>query len=162
MSVAYNPTRRQSSFSSGYERTRHSDICGSIATYEGSGGEDSDQESFFLDSPNGALVSQDPLSWDQVFTHIGEPCQKSLKAPHKWAMDETAPSDIKLGNTTLFNKWFAKHVGLALDAANQLQPIWSQPRVKAVTFADSLARAKNRIKGIAAELNLKVPASLTA
>ena len=104
MSVAYNPPRRQSSFSSGYERTRHSDICGSIATYEGSGGEDSDQESFFLDSPNGALVSQDPLSWDQVFTHIGEPCQKSLKAPHKWAMDETAPSDIKLGNTTLFNK----------------------------------------------------------
>ena len=104
MSVAYNPPRHQSSFSSGYERTKHSDICGSIATYEGSGGEDSDQEGFFLDSPNGALVSQDPLSWDQVFTHIGEPCQKSLKAPHKWAMDETAPSDIKLGNTTLFNK----------------------------------------------------------
>jgi hypothetical protein len=104
MSVANNPPRRQSSFSSGFERTRHSDICGSIATYEGSGGEDSDQESFFLDSPNGALVSQDPLSWDQVLTHIGEPCQKSLKAPHKWAMDETAPSDIKLGNTTLFNK----------------------------------------------------------
>ena len=63
-------------------------------------------------------------------------------------------------NTTLFNKWFAKHVDLALAAANQLQPIWSQPRVKVVTFADSLERAKNRIKGIASELNLKVPASL--
>ena len=41
-----------------------------------------------------------------------------------------------------------KHADLALDAANHLQPIWSQPRVKVATFSDALAHAKNRIKGI--------------
>ena len=65
-------------------------------------------------------------------------------------------------NIALFNKWLAKHADLALDAANHLQPIWSQPRVKVVTFPDVLARAKNRIAGIARELELTVPASLKA
>ena len=63
-------------------------------------------------------------------------------------------------NTALFNKWFDTHVKLALDAANQLQPIWSQPRVKVAAFADALGRAKNRIKSIAGELGLKVPAGI--
>jgi propane 2-monooxygenase small subunit len=65
-------------------------------------------------------------------------------------------------NVALFNKWLAKHADLALDAANYLQPIWSQPRVKVATYSDALSHAKNRIKGIAAELGLKVPANLTA
>jgi propane monooxygenase small subunit len=65
-------------------------------------------------------------------------------------------------NLALFNKWFAKHADQALDAANHLQPIWSQPRVKVVTFSDALGHAKNRIKGIAAELGLKVPANLAS
>ena len=30
-------------------------------------------------------------------------------------------------NIALFNKWLAKHGDLALDAANHLQPVWSQP-----------------------------------
>ena len=63
-------------------------------------------------------------------------------------------------NIALFNKWLVKHADLALDAANHLQPIWSQPRVKVASFSDALAHAKNRIKGIAAELGLKVPANL--
>ena len=65
-------------------------------------------------------------------------------------------------NIALFNKWLVKHADLALDAANHLQPIWSQPRVKVATFSDALAHAKNRIKGIAAELGLKVPANLVS
>jgi propane monooxygenase small subunit len=65
-------------------------------------------------------------------------------------------------NVALFNKWLAKHAELALDAANHLQPIWSQPRVKVAAFGDALALAKNRIKGIAAELGLTVPAKLSS
>jgi propane monooxygenase small subunit len=65
-------------------------------------------------------------------------------------------------NIALFNKWLHKHADLCLDAANHLQPIWSQPRVKVVSFPDVLARAKNRLKGIAAELGLKLPASVAA
>ena len=63
-------------------------------------------------------------------------------------------------NIKLFNGWFAKHVDLAIDAANHLQPIWSQPRVKVAAFADALAHAKNRAKHIATELGLKIPASI--
>ena len=65
-------------------------------------------------------------------------------------------------NIALFNSWLAKHGDLALNASNHLQPIWSQPRVKVVTFGDALAHAKNRIKGIAAELGLTVPANLAS
>ena len=65
-------------------------------------------------------------------------------------------------NIALFNKWLAKHADLALDASNRLQPIWSQPRVKVATFGDALGHAKNRIKGIATELGLKVPANLAS
>lgn len=65
-------------------------------------------------------------------------------------------------NIALFNKWLVKHADLALDAANHLQPIWSQPRVKVAAFSDALAHAKNRIKGIAAELGLKVPTNLVS
>ena len=55
-----------------------------------------------------------------------------------------------------------KHGVLALDAANNLQPIWSQPRVKIAGFADALAHAKNRIKGIATEIGLSVPSALAS
>src|SRR6266403_114088 len=65
-------------------------------------------------------------------------------------------------NIALFNKWLAKHAELALDAANRLQPIWSQPRVKVAAYGDALGHAKNRIKGIATELGLKVPANLAS
>jgi propane monooxygenase small subunit len=65
-------------------------------------------------------------------------------------------------NRSVFNSWFAKHGALALAAGNDLQPIWSQPRVKVASFMDALATAKNRIKAIVTELGINAPASLTA
>ncbi len=65
-------------------------------------------------------------------------------------------------NIGLFNGWLDKHGALALDAANNLQPIWSQPRVKIAGFPDALAHAKNRIKGIATEIGLSVPTALAS
>jgi propane monooxygenase small subunit len=65
-------------------------------------------------------------------------------------------------NQGVFNGWMAKHGELALEAAKNLQPIWSQPRVKAAGFADALATAKNRIKAISTEVGVRTPASLTA
>lgn len=62
-------------------------------------------------------------------------------------------------NQDVLNGWYDKHVILALSAANQMQPIWSQPRVKVATFAEALAKAKNRIRAIAQETGLKVPHS---
>ena len=77
---------------------------------------------------------------------------------HMLAQDETHGAK----NIALFNTWLAKHGELALDAARHLQPIWSQPRVKAAAFADALAHAKNRVKAIATEIGLKFPAKLFA
>jgi propane 2-monooxygenase small subunit len=73
-------------------------------------------------------------------------------------------SDEKHGkaNTALFSTWLAKHADLAVDAANHLQPIWSQPRVKVASFTDAISNAKNRVKAIAGELGLTLPASLKA
>ena len=65
-------------------------------------------------------------------------------------------------NQAVMNAWFEKHVNLALAAANQLQPIWSQPRVKVATFTEAIAKAKNRLQAIANETGLKVPASISA
>jgi propane monooxygenase small subunit len=55
-------------------------------------------------------------------------------------------------NRKLLVSWAETNGKLALDAASQLQPIWSQPRVKVVQFNDALDQAKNRFRAIAAEI----------
>ncbi|MGL4397348.1 MAG: aromatic/alkene monooxygenase hydroxylase subunit beta [Hyphomicrobium sp.] len=65
-------------------------------------------------------------------------------------------------NQHVLNGWLEKHVTLALAAAHQLQPIWSQPRVKVATFSEAFAKAKNRMKAIANETGLTAPAALDA
>ena len=52
--------------------------------------------------------------------------------------------------------WAEKHGALAVAAANQLQPIWSQPRVKAAQFGDALELSHNRLRAIGAEIGLDV------
>jgi len=60
-------------------------------------------------------------------------------------------------NKALFNGWMKKHADLAAEAANGLQPLWSQPRVKVVSFADAQAQAKNRLEAICSEVGLAIP-----
>ncbi|MFC0240684.1 aromatic/alkene monooxygenase hydroxylase subunit beta [Rhodopseudomonas telluris] len=60
-------------------------------------------------------------------------------------------------NRDLFNGWIAHHGALAREAASNLQPIWSQPRVKVTGFADAQAQADNRIKTICAQVGLVAP-----
>jgi propane monooxygenase small subunit len=55
-------------------------------------------------------------------------------------------------NRKLLVNWAGTHGKLAIDAANQLQPIWSQPRVKVAQFNDAFDQAKNRLRAIAAEI----------
>jgi len=65
-------------------------------------------------------------------------------------------------NRKLFVHWFEKHGTLALQAAHQLQPIWSQPRVKVAQFSDALDVQKNRTRAIAAEIGFDIRATLDA
>jgi propane 2-monooxygenase small subunit len=63
-------------------------------------------------------------------------------------------------NKKLFGDWLAKWVPVSIDAARQLQPVWSQPAQKPVQFEDSLDRVKERARGILSELDLQIPEEL--
>lgn len=60
-------------------------------------------------------------------------------------------------NREIAGGWLEKYVPLAVEAANQLQPIWSQPRVKVGSFSDSYAAAENRVAAILAQIGLTLP-----
>ncbi len=61
-------------------------------------------------------------------------------------------------NHGVFDAWLNKHGALARDAANQLQPVWSMPRVKVAQFNDALGQAINRIRAIGSEIGLDMRA----
>ncbi len=63
-------------------------------------------------------------------------------------------------NRQILVGWAEKHGALAAAAAAQMQPVWSQPRVKAVQFGDALELSHNRVRAIAAEIGFDVRAIL--
>jgi propane 2-monooxygenase small subunit len=65
-------------------------------------------------------------------------------------------------NTALFNGWMKNYGDMAVAAAKNLQPIWSLPHTKVVTFKDAFATAVDRMQGITNQLGLKLPTSITA
>ncbi len=65
-------------------------------------------------------------------------------------------------NTALFNGWMKTYGDRAVAAAKNLQPIWSLPHTKVVSFKDAYAAAVDRMQGITNQLGLKLPTSITA
>ncbi len=59
-------------------------------------------------------------------------------------------------NRALFMKWLEKHGSIAKKAAAEMQPLWSQPRVKVAQFADAQEASRNRLRAIGAEVGLDV------
>ena len=57
-------------------------------------------------------------------------------------------------NRGLFQGWVKKHGDLADKAASALQPIWSQPHSKPVSFADAQAASHERLAHILGEIGL--------
>lgn len=57
-------------------------------------------------------------------------------------------------NRALMNGWVKKHATLADKAATALQPIWSQPHSKPVSFADVQAVSQERLARILGEVGL--------
>lgn len=64
------------------------------------------------------------------------------------------------GNTELFQGWLDKWVPPALEAANALQPLWSQPAEKAITFTTSFEASAEKFTQLLEELGLKAPTDL--
>jgi len=63
-------------------------------------------------------------------------------------------------NKVLFGEWLSTWVPRCIAAAQALQPIWSQPADKSVTFADSLDAAKQKFRSLLEDLGLDVPKEL--
>jgi propane monooxygenase small subunit len=63
-------------------------------------------------------------------------------------------------NKAVLQGWLDKWVPISAHAAHELQPIWSQPAEKAITFADSYAAATADFKSLIAEFGLTVPKEL--
>ncbi|NMO01416.1 toluene hydroxylase [Gordonia sp. TBRC 11910] len=63
-------------------------------------------------------------------------------------------------NKALFADWMAEWVPRCLSAAQALQPIWSQPADKTVTFATSLDAAKARFAEVLKSIEVDVPEEL--
>lgn len=64
--------------------------------------------------------------------------------------------DEKFGaqNRTLFQSWVKKHGALADKAARQLQPIWSKPHSKPISFEEARAVSEERFAKILGEVSL--------
>ena len=60
-------------------------------------------------------------------------------------------------NREVAGSWLEKYFPLVVEAAQQLQPIWSQPRVKVGSFADAYAWAENRVGSILSQIGLNLP-----
>lgn len=63
-------------------------------------------------------------------------------------------------NRQLFEQWLAKWVPACLEAAQALQPIWSQPAEQTRTFAESLEAAIQKFTQLLEEIGLDVPKEL--
>lgn len=63
-------------------------------------------------------------------------------------------------NKQLFGEWLSLWVPRCLAAVQALQPIWSQPAEKSVTFAASLDAAKDKFRTLLEEIGLDIPKEL--
>jgi propane monooxygenase small subunit len=65
-------------------------------------------------------------------------------------------------NGSLLHEWLAKWTPPCVEAARQLQPIWSQPSEKVVRFEDSFERSRVRFEGLLGDLALETPKEVKA
>jgi propane monooxygenase small subunit len=65
-------------------------------------------------------------------------------------------------NKKTMEGWLAQWVPLSIEAARQLQPLWSQPNQRLIRFEDSLEAAKDQFKTQIGELGLATPKEVDA
>jgi len=60
-------------------------------------------------------------------------------------------------NKKTMQQWLEHWVPMAVEANEQLQPLWSQPRVKRIPYADVYEQAKERMTTALSEVNVELP-----
>jgi propane 2-monooxygenase small subunit len=64
-------------------------------------------------------------------------------------------------NHGVMDEWLHRWVPVSVKAAKELQPIWSQPHEKVVTFAQSWEASTTAFRNLLGEFNLDVPKELS-
>lgn len=72
----------------------------------------------------------------------------------------TRDEEFGEANKELFSTWMSTWVPRCIEAARSLQPIWSQPSDKAITFATSLESASTKFRALLEEIGLEAPKEL--
>jgi propane 2-monooxygenase small subunit len=65
-------------------------------------------------------------------------------------------------NRATMQEWLSGWTARSVEAARQLQPIWSQVPEKVVRFEDSFGRSQQRFEGLLGDLGLDTPKELSA
>jgi propane monooxygenase small subunit len=60
-------------------------------------------------------------------------------------------------NKATMQGWLEKWTPVSIEAARNLQPIWSQPAEKAVRFEDSMERSSQRFGDLLSDIGLETP-----
>jgi propane monooxygenase small subunit len=58
--------------------------------------------------------------------------------------------------------WLSTYAPMAVNAARNLQPIWSQLSEKVVRFEDSWDRSRQRFEGLTSEIGIEAPKEVAA
>lgn len=72
----------------------------------------------------------------------------------------TQDNEFGAHNRELMDRWASTWVPTCVEAAQTLQPIWSQPGNKARTFAESFRAAKEKFRHLLGEIGLDIPKEL--
>jgi propane monooxygenase small subunit len=72
----------------------------------------------------------------------------------------TRDEEFGESNKALLSTWLSTWVPRCLDAAHALQPLWSQPAEKTVTFASSLGAAEDKFTSLLESIELETPEEL--
>jgi propane monooxygenase small subunit len=85
--------------------------------------------------------------------------QKVARVLFRMLTDDEENSDA---NKATMHGWLETYVPQAVNAARNLQPIWSQPSEKVVRFEDSFDRSQERFEGLLTDIGITAREGVTA
>ena len=85
--------------------------------------------------------------------------QRGARALYRMLADDEAHG---AENKATMQAWLAEWTPRAVEAARQLQPIWSQLSEKVVRFEDSFERSSGRFESLLGEIGLEIPKEVKA
>ena len=84
--------------------------------------------------------------------------QRGARALFRMLADDEANADA---NKATMQGWLEEWTPKAVNAARQLQPIWSQISEKVIRFEDSFERSRVRFDSLVSDLGLETPKGVT-